>query len=247
MTYKFLDLTGLKQTITQIFSKLKAVALSGSYTDLINRPTIVNNGTTTTTNTVLDGRMGKTLADKDANLQSQITSLNSSLDDRTNGKVRIWQDNEGGNIEITSPNGMKWQMDSHNDNDFRLYKNNSGELGPFYAFSGEADKGGNIATETYVQTTLDAEMDNVKVYSDLVGITFTPDGASQEYSWGTYFVPAGYCFLNAVIADNSQLQGKYVGIITQRYNKSNRMVSLYLNWRYSGVWEVLIVLAKEKR
>lgn len=80
MTYKFLDLTGLKQTITQIFSKLKAVALSGSYTDLINRPTIVNNGTTTTTNTVLDGRMGKTLADKDANLQSQITSLNSSLD-----------------------------------------------------------------------------------------------------------------------------------------------------------------------
>ena len=79
MTYKFLDLTGLKQTITQIFSKLKAVALSGSYTDLINRPTIVNNGTTTTTNTVLDGRMGKTLADKDANLQSQITSLNSAL------------------------------------------------------------------------------------------------------------------------------------------------------------------------
>ena len=238
MTYKFLDLTGLKQTITQIFSKLKAVALSGSYTDLINRPTIVNNGTTTTTNTVLDGRMGKTLADKDANLQSQITSLNSSLDDRTNGKVRIWQDDEGGNIEITSPNGMKWQMDSHNDN---------GELGPFYAFSGGADKGGNIATETYVQTTLDAEMDNVKVHSDLVGITFTPDGASQEYSWGTYFVPAGYCFLNAVIADNSQLQGKYVGIITQRYNKSNRMVSLYLNWRYSGVWEVLITLAKEKR
>lgn len=80
MTYKFLDLTGLKQTITQIFSKLKAVALSGSYTDLINRPTIVNNGTTTTTNTVLDGRMGKTLADKDANLQSQITSLNARFD-----------------------------------------------------------------------------------------------------------------------------------------------------------------------
>lgn len=84
MTYKFLDLTGLKQTITQIFSKLKAVALSGSYTDLINRPTIVNNGTTTTTNTVLDGRMGKTLADKDANLQSQITSLNSALEENLN-------------------------------------------------------------------------------------------------------------------------------------------------------------------
>ena len=180
-------------------------------------------------------------------VKAELRAFNSALDDRTNGKVRIWQDNEGGNIEITSPNGMKWQMDSHNDNDFRLYKNNSGELGPFYTFSGGADKGGNIATETYVQTTLDAEMDNVKVYSDLVGVTFTPDGAGLEYSWGTYYVPEGYCFLNAVIADNSLLRGKYVGIITQRYDKSSRTVSLYINWRYSGVWEVLIALAKEKR
>ena len=69
----------------------------------------------------------------------------------------------------------------------------------------------------------------------------------KRSSWGTYFVPEGYCFLSAVIADNEQLQGKYVGIVTQRYNKTNRMVSLYINWRYSGVWEVLITLAKEKR
>ena len=92
------------------FADLKAVAFSGSYNDLSdkpsslpanggnsdtvdgkhatdlqnynslsNKPTIVNNGTTTAANTILDGRMGKTLADKDANLQSQITSLNSSL------------------------------------------------------------------------------------------------------------------------------------------------------------------------
>ena len=95
--------------------------------------------------------------------------------------------------------------------------------------------------------TFNSALTNVKIYSDLVGIKFTPDGANLENSWGTYFVPAGYCFLNAVIADNSQLQGKYVGIITQRYDKSNRMVSLYLNWRSSDTWEVLISLAKEKR
>ena len=109
MTYKFLDLTGLKQTITQIFSKLKAVALSGSYTDLINRPTIVNNGTTTTTNTVLDGRMGKTLADKDANLQSQITSLNSALAKiaLTNiASVNFGYDNQNAfNIDFNLPKG----------------------------------------------------------------------------------------------------------------------------------------------
>lgn len=92
-----------------------------------------------------------------------------------------------------------------------------------------------------------SSLTNVKVYSDLVGITFTPDGANLENSWGTYYVPEGYCYLNAVIADNSLLRGKYVGIITQRYDKNSRTVSLYLNWRYSGVWEVLITLAKEKR
>ena len=141
MTYKFLDLDGLKHFLQQFVLKLKAVAFSGSYNDLSdkptslpanggnadtvggknaatlqnynnlsnkpsslpanggnsdtvdgkhatdlqnynnlsNKPTIVNNGTTNTANTVLDGRMGKTLTDKDANLQSQITSLNSSL------------------------------------------------------------------------------------------------------------------------------------------------------------------------
>lgn len=129
---------------------------------------VVNNGTTTVANTVLDGRFGKTLLDRIVAAEKNITTINSALT-------------------------------------------------------------------------------NVKVYSDLVGIKFTPDGANLENSWGTYFVPAGYCFLNAVIADNSQLQGKYVGIITQRYDKSNRMVSLYINWRSSDTWEVLISLAKEKR
>lgn len=110
MTYKFLDLDGLKHFLQQFVSKLKAVAFSGNYNDLSgkpsslpanggnsdtvdgkhatdlqnynnlsNKPTIVNNGTTTAANTILDGRMGKILADKDANLQSQITSLNSAL------------------------------------------------------------------------------------------------------------------------------------------------------------------------
>ena len=129
---------------------------------------VVNNGTTTVANTVLDGRFGKTLLDRIVAAEKNITTINSSLA-------------------------------------------------------------------------------NVKVYSDLVGITFTPDGANLENSWGTYYIPEGYCYLNAVIADNSLLKGKYVGIITQRYDKSSRTVSLYLNWRYSGVWEVLITLAKEKR
>lgn len=93
-------------------------------------------------------------------------------------------------------------------------------------------------------TTLNSAL---KVYSDFVAINFTPDGTGLEFSWGTYVVPTGYCFLHAVIADNSQLKGKYLGILTQRYDSSTRLLSLYLNWRYSGSWGVLITLAKEKR
>ena len=66
-----LNLDGLKYFYTQYIKPLKTGAFA----------TVVNNATTTVANTVLDGRMGKTLADKDANLQNQINTLNSSLND----------------------------------------------------------------------------------------------------------------------------------------------------------------------
>lgn len=66
-----LTFDGLKYFYTKYIKPLKTGAFS----------TVVNNATTTVANTVLDGRMGKTLADKDANLQSQINTLNSSLAD----------------------------------------------------------------------------------------------------------------------------------------------------------------------
>lgn len=65
-----LTFDGLKYFYTKYIKPLKTGAFS----------TVVNNATTTVANTVLDGRMGKTLADKDANLQNQINTLNSSLE-----------------------------------------------------------------------------------------------------------------------------------------------------------------------
>ena len=69
-----LTFEGLKYFYSKYIKPLKSGAFA----------TVVNNGTTTVANTVLDGRMGKTLADKDANLQSQINTINSTL---TNGKI----------------------------------------------------------------------------------------------------------------------------------------------------------------
>ena len=68
-----LTFDGLKYFYTTYIKSLKSGAFA----------TVVNNATTTVANTVLDGRMGKTLADKDANLQSQINTLNSTLTVKT--------------------------------------------------------------------------------------------------------------------------------------------------------------------
>lgn len=71
-----LTLEGLKYFYTQHIKPLKTrLSQLGTAANC----SVVNNATTTVANTVLDGRMGKTLADKDANLQSQISSLNSAL------------------------------------------------------------------------------------------------------------------------------------------------------------------------
>lgn len=43
-------------------------------------------------------------------------------------KIFMWTDNEGGNLEILSPNGTHWQIDAF-DNNFRLY--NSSSYAPF--------------------------------------------------------------------------------------------------------------------
>lgn len=90
-----LTFDGLKYFYTKYIKPLKTGAFS----------TVVNNATTTVANTVLDGRMGKTLADKDANLQSQINTLNSSL----TAKIIIGKHNNASllfsNVTIAFTNG----------------------------------------------------------------------------------------------------------------------------------------------
>ncbi len=38
-----------------------------------------------------------------------------------NNKVHLWEDSEGGNIQIIAPNGKEVQMDMYNSQDFRIY------------------------------------------------------------------------------------------------------------------------------
>lgn len=83
-----LDFNGLKRFYTNYIKPLKTGAFS----------TVVNNATTTVANTVLDGRMGKTLADKDANLQSQINELKSASANLR--PVLLWSGSQGTGTNI---------------------------------------------------------------------------------------------------------------------------------------------------
>lgn len=81
-TLPFLDFNGLKYFYTTYIKPLKSGAFA----------TVVNNATTTISNTVLDGRMGKTLADKDADLQSQIEDLRDNLG---GAPTLLWSGSQG--------------------------------------------------------------------------------------------------------------------------------------------------------
>ena len=58
----------------------------------------------------------KVLVEELDKTREKIDSVNQTLEERTNGKVKIYGDAEGGNIRITSPNGVNWEIDAYNDN-----------------------------------------------------------------------------------------------------------------------------------
>lgn len=98
----------------------------------------------------------------------QVSNNNS-----TAGYVKIWEDNEGGNIEIASPNGKAFQIDAYNDTTLRCYAyDNSNNLHSFTfnrtngAFSAESVYG--AVWNDYAEFRVSAEqiMPGQVVYSD---------------------------------------------------------------------------------
>ena len=100
-------------SVVKFLSDIKTVGFTGSYNDLSNKPSIpsgaaasqavANNCTTTAAGSVLDARQGKVLMDKANQLNSEIAKV-----------IRF--DDEGTNIDITSPDGIQWEIDAYNNN-----------------------------------------------------------------------------------------------------------------------------------
>lgn len=103
----------------------------------------------------------KVLAEELDKTGEKIDLVNRTLEERTNGKVRIYGNAEGGNIEITSKDGIKWEIDA-NANHLRIYSFGSSNKYVDYTFKYDR-AGGVVATVEEVSKKMDkmTVVDNV--------------------------------------------------------------------------------------
>lgn len=81
-----------------------------------------------------------------------VKEIYNTLEARTNGKAKIWEDGEGGNVQVESPGGVKWQMDAY-DGNFRAYRNANNTIKPIFTFQG-TDAGGDVLTSSKIIDSL---------------------------------------------------------------------------------------------
>lgn len=119
-------------------------------------------------------------------LQDQITTLNSNLEKKVNGKVKIWEDEEGGNIRITSPNDVHYEFDACNDSALRMYAGTAeNEVANSWAFS---NSDGSFSAKTFKEngTSLVDKYIGKQTYATLYGVAMgVPDKTPTE-SGGYY-------------------------------------------------------------
>ena len=172
---------------------------------------VVNNGTTTAANTLLDGRYGKTLFDL--------------IESRTNGKVRVYENAEGGNIEITSKDGIKWEIDA-NANHLRVYSFGSSNKYVDYTFKYDR-AGGVVATVEEVSK----KMDKMTVVNNA---TTTGAGTVLDGRMGKTLNDKAVAAQNTANTLKTNLQNDPIGIgsaygVTATAYSSIYMESVYFN------------------
>lgn len=90
-----------------------------------------------------------------SSIVAAINQIWTTLEERTNGKVKIYGDAEGGNIGILSKNNIYWEMDAVDDN-LRLYTFWSDNNFTNYIFRGAGvDGGGTVALTKEVEKKMD--------------------------------------------------------------------------------------------
>ncbi len=117
-----------------------------------------------------------------------LRHLNKNIEARTNGKVKIWSDAEGGNINIYPPDGtliQYWQMDAYNGN-FRLYSLDTN--GAIHAITIPRDKNGIVATT--------ADVSNVESKLPFQNTAQNTSGATFRYNFLEVYTKNKFSELN---------------------------------------------------
>lgn len=101
----------------------------------------------------------------------QIDAVKKVLEERTNGKVKIYSDAEGGNIRITSPLGTTWEMDAYKEY-LRIYTMSQEGKYCGYTFGRDfTNGGGTIATKEELKPVKDMLITNVQTVGSAYGVT----------------------------------------------------------------------------
>lgn len=99
------------------------------------------------------GKLSELKTSIKTSIVAAINKVWDTLEERTNGKVRIYGNAEGGNIEITSKDGIKWEIDA-NANHLRIYSFGSSNKYVDYTFKYDR-AGGVVATVEEVSKKMD--------------------------------------------------------------------------------------------
>lgn len=95
------------------------------------------------------------------NAQNKADKTWEALEERTNGKVVIYGNEEGGNIRINSPEqyDTSWEFDAYNGN-LRVYRRHNNADAPMFTFDGNSPSG-NIPSEANILDSLSSVASNV--------------------------------------------------------------------------------------
>lgn len=144
------------------------------------------------------------------------------------GYVKMWEDNEGGNIAIGSPDGHEFQFDAHSNAYLRCYaygddnvirgfsfKRANGDFctdGNFYAGGKEVWHAGNLDIQVGVAANVGTTEKNITFPRAFAGIPVVTANGSAQTSIRVYNVTATGCTLVSGSSNNTvQWQAIYTG------------------------------------
>ena len=211
--------------------------------ELENIESIVFSSTTTITNDSDTYMQLDYVIDTQDYIDTKYTDIKNILEKRTNGKVRLYENNEGGNVEITSKSGYKWEMDAFDDN-LRLYSNTyDGDKYCSYVFplfegtNKLAEYTQNIAKNNIITDVLSVNIKGVFEQSYMFpGVIATENASTLKNSpvkSGAFYAYREVFFIpNQGIVGNTY--GKTIVRLTEAYPVAGRIWTTVYNTDFSS-------------